>query len=295
MDRPVFPRSAYKMLQALPLIETGAADAYGLANHQLALACASHNSEPGHVDAVTDWLETIGCMPDHLACGAHRPYHLPSADALLLGGDDPDQRHNNCSGKHSGFLTVARHLGVYPEGYHPVQRHAIGAICDMTGISEGDMTVGIDGCSAPALAFPLTGMARALARLSRPDVLPGARGDAARRLFTAVTKEPWYVAGTDRACTVLMQTAGGRASLKTGAEAVYTAVIPEKGLGIALKINDGNGRGSECAIASVLCQLGVLDPANPRVAKFANPVLKNVGGIEVGAIRPAPALAEFIV
>ncbi|MDX5359714.1 MAG: asparaginase [Alphaproteobacteria bacterium] len=302
VEAAVFPRSSYKMLQALPLIETGAADAFGVTDRELALACASHNGEPGHVEAVRAWLARIGCSEDDLACGAHRPYHEEAADDLIRQGRAPGRAHNNCSGKHAGFLTVCRHLGLPIAGYarpgHPVQRMARDAIAGMTGIAADAMVTGIDGCSAPALAFPLSGLARAFARIAAPETLAdGTRAAAVRRLYRAVTAEPWFVAGTGRACTVLMQAAEGRAALKTGAEGVFTAAIPARGgrpaLGLALKIADGATRASECAVAELLVRLGVVAADAEGVAGFRAPVVRSRAGEKAGAIRAAEVLSEL--
>ncbi|MCP1336611.1 asparaginase [Futiania mangrovi] len=298
----VFPRSSYKMLQALPLIETGAADAFGVTDRELALACASHNGEPGHVEAVRGWLARIGCSEDDLACGAHRPYHEGSTDDLVRQGHAPRRAHNNCSGKHAGFLTVCRHLGLPIAGYarpdHPVQRMACDAIAGMTGIAADAMVNGIDGCSAPALAFPLSGLARAFAGIAAPETLAdGTRAAAVLRLYRAVTGEPWFVAGTGRSCTVLMQAAEGRAALKTGAEGVFTAAIPagdgRPALGVAVKIADGATRASECVISELLVRLGVVTADTEGVADFRTPAIRSRAGEEAGAIRAAEALSHL--
>ena len=286
----MFPRSAYKMLQALPLVESGAAEAFQLTNKELALACASHSSEPRHIDAVRAWLGKINCNETDLACGGHRPSHEESADQAVRDGISLGQVYNNCSGKHTGFLTMARHLDVPINGYeqvdHPVQQGAIAAISEMSDVRPQDMVVGVDGCSAPALAMPLASLARAYARLADPDALGEARGQAARTLFHAATNEPFYVAGSEQASKLLMEQAKGRASVKTGAEAVFTAVIPDQKIGIALKIDDGSSRASECLIAALLVRLGIIEAEAPEVRTFLNPTLRNRAGLDVGEIRP---------
>ena len=296
VERPVFARSALKMLQALPLVETGAADAYGVSDRELALACASHSGEAFHVETVAAWLERIDCDETCLACGPHMPNNEAATRALIREGRAPTRLHNNCSGKHTGFLTVARHLGVDPAGYerpdHPVQRHALGAIAEMCGLDVASMPVGIDGCTAPAAATPLSALATAMARIADPSGLSPARAEAATRLYAAVRANPLYVAGTGRVCTAIIEAAGGVASVKTGAEGAFIAVLGELGLGIALKIDDGAGRGAETVIAAVLAALGVVDRETPSIAALADAKVVDTTGRTVGARRPSPWLAS---
>jgi L-asparaginase II len=295
VERPVFARSALKMLQALPLVETGAAEAFDVAPRDLALACASHGGEPFHIEAVAAWLDRIGCDEGDLACGAHAPANEAAARALLLAGGAPTRLHNNCSGKHTGFLTVARHLGVDTRGYeqpdHPVQRLALGAIAEMSGLDAAAMPVGIDGCTAPAAATPLRALATGMARIADPSGLSPARAEAARQLYAAVRAAPLYVAGTGRACSALIEAAGGAASVKTGAEGAYVAVLGELGLGVAVKIDDGAGRASETVIAAILAALGVVDRTDPAIAALAEARVLDTTGRVVGARRPSAWLA----
>jgi L-asparaginase II len=295
VERLVFARSALKMLQAIPLVETGAADAFGVSDPELALACASHSGEAFHVDAVAAWLKRIDCDETCLACGAHMPGAEPASRALIRGGRAPTRLHNNCSGKHTGFLTVARHLGVDIAGYerpdHPVQRHALGAIAEMCGLDAATMPIGIDGCTAPAAATPLHALATAMARIADPSGLTPARAEAARRLYTAVRENPLYVAGTGRACTAIIEAAGGAASVKTGAEGAYVAVLGDLGLGVALKIDDGAGRGAETVIAAILASLGVVNHTHPAVAALVDAKVLDTTGRTVGVRRPSPWLA----
>lgn len=250
-DRLTHPRSAVKPLQALPLVETGAADAFELGPVQLALACASHNGEPGHVAAVDAWLARIGCSADDLECGveqAHRELD-PAATASW----------NNCSGKHAGFLTVARHLGVDPAGYirpdHPVQELVRAALAETTRTALDPAEAGIDGCGIPVHPMPLHAIATAAAGFGTPSEWPEGRADAARRLAEAMVAEPWFVAGTGRLCTDLLAAAGGDVVVKVGAEGVQLAAIPRLGLGIALKAEDGSRPASEVALGHVLAEV----------------------------------------
>lgn len=295
VERPIFARSALKMFQALPLVETGAAEAYGLGDAELALACASHSGEAAHVETVGRWLAQIGCDETCLACGAHMPTNEAASRALIVAGKSPTRLHNNCSGKHTGFLTVARHLGVEVEGYerpdHPVQRLALAAMAEMAGIAPASMRVAVDGCAAPAAAFPLAGLARAVANIADPSRLPPERATAARRLDAAVKAEPLMVAGTGRACTTIIRAAKGAASVKTGAEGVFVAALTDLGLGVALKVDDGAGRAAETLIAALLAELGIVPADDPAIVALAEAPVLNTRGKVVGARRAADWIA----
>ena len=287
----VLPRSSSKMLQALPLLESGAARAYGLGAEQLALACASHNGAAIHTSRVKAWLQHIGCTDDDFRCGAQDPTDLPARDALIRAGEKPCQMHNNCSGKHSGFLTLNKHLGGNPEYVapdHPVQLACKAAFEEVT--AQASPGYGIDGCSAPNFATTLHGMARAMAFFAAARPGQGARADAAAQLRDAMATYPELVAGEGRACTELMRAMGGRVALKTGAEAFFIAIIPQLKMGVALKVVDGGTRGAECAIAAILVKLGVLEANHPATLKRMNAPIRNWNGLETGMIRPAAAL-----
>jgi L-asparaginase II len=295
--KAVFPRSAFKSLQALPLVETGAADAFKVTDEHLALACASHSGEPMHVERVEAWLGRIDCREGDLACGPHLPFHEPTAHAMLRAGERPCKVHNNCSGKHTGFLTVARHLKIATQGYerpdHPVQMLAREAIASLCGIDANRMTVGIDGCAAPNYAIPLTHLAQGMARLGDTAKLDATRAQAAKRIVAAWKAHPLLVSGTGRACADLIEGARGRAVVKTGAEAVFMAVLPDQGLGVALKIDDGGTRAAETTMAKILTLLDVADEALPQIAKHLNPPIKNWRGDVVGERRTTAALAKI--
>lgn len=257
-DRLTHARSAVKPLQALPLVETGAAAAYGLSEVELALACASHSGEPAHVAAVEAWLARIGCRAEDLECGIQEGrVATPSA--------------NNCSGKHTGFLTVARHLDVPTSGYidrhHPVQRRVTAALADASGERIDPADAGIDGCGIPVHPLPLRSIAVAGARFGAPpDGWPPDRRDAARLLAAAMTAQPWYVAGTDRTDTELMVAAGDDLLVKVGAQGVQLAAIPSAGIGIAVKVEDGDVHASEVALAHAIAA------AAPDLAERLEPV-----------------------
>jgi L-asparaginase II len=290
VEAPVYARSAVKGLQALPLIETGAADRWNLDDAELAIACASHNGEKRHVDTVLRWLGRMGFSPADLECGSHAPYDEPSAQALLRTGERPGPAHNNCSGKHAGFLATARHKSEPASGYiradHPVQRRVTRALGEMCGTDLSRAPVGIDGCGIPTIGIPLEKLALGMARLADPAKLPAERRAAAERIRRAVAAEPFMVGGTGSFCTEVMQQLKARAFVKTGAEGVFCAALPEEGLGVALKAADGASRASEAAMAHLLDRFGVLDEAaRGALERRLHPAIFNRAGRLVGAIR----------
>ena len=287
----VYPRSSLKPVQALPLIESGAAEHFGLTDEHIALACASHSGEPMHTERVAAWLERIGLSESDLACGPHPPRYDPVWRAMLARGETPTPIHNNCSGKHAGFLTVARHWDVATRGYervdHPVQQAVATALRALSGTDE--LAWGIDGCAAPNFVLPLVRFGQALGRLSMPDTLDPTRAPAARRIVSSMIAHPELMSGTDRACARIIRACAGKAAVKTGAEGVYAGIVPPLGLGIVIKIDDGAGRAAEVAIASVLHSLGVLvDSAGLLAAPISN-----TRGDRVGERRPAAPLSNL--
>lgn len=286
----VLPRSSSKMLQALPLIESGAAAAFGLSQAQLALSCASHNGAKIHTDRVSAWLAQLGLTDADFRCGPQEPADIDARDGLIRAAASPCQMHNNCSGKHSGFLTLSKHLGGdadYNALDHPVQKACLSAFEEVT--EETSPGYGIDGCSAPNHASTLHGMARAMAFFAAAETGQGRRADAAVQLREAMTAYPELVAGEGRACTELMRAMNGRVAIKTGAEGFFVAILPEKKLGVALKIQDGTTRGAECAIAQILVDLGVLAPDHPATVKYLNAPILNRRGVDTGRIRAGAA------
>jgi L-asparaginase II len=280
------------MIQALPLLESGAAAAAGLTDRQLALACASHQGAAVHTQAVTAWLADLGLAEPDLRCGAHLPNDPDARKALICSDTAPCQIHNNCSGKHAGFLTLTRHLRAGPEYVdpaHPVQLAVRAAFEEVT--SETSPGFGIDGCSAPNFATTVAGLARAMAFFAAADPVGNRREAAAARLARAMMAYPEMVAGEGRACTDLMRAMGGRVAVKTGAEAVFVAILPEQRLGIALKIMDGATRASEAAIVALLVKLGALAPKHPVVAQYLDGPQKNWRGLVTSELRLAPGFA----
>ena len=291
---PIFPRSAVKALQALPLVESGAAARYRLDDEELALACASHSGEPAHVAGVERMLAKANLTPQALACGVHWPLSQAAAIALARSGA-PSVLHNNCSGKHAGFLCVACALGVDHADYwrpgHRVQREVHAVLEALSGVTLTPESCAIDGCSVPTWAIPLQNLALAFARFGTGHGVSPERANAAARLRQACAGKPWFVAGTGRFCTELIGLFGARVYLKTGAEGVCCGALPERGLGIAIKCDDGAGRAAEAVMAALLARLMPLAEAEREaLARFSHPVLRNWNGIEVGALRPSAAI-----
>jgi len=289
---PVYPRSANKAIQALPLIESGAAGAFGLGDVELALACASHSGEPEHVAAVRAWLKKIGLGEGDLECGSQWPLHEASMHAMVARGERPGALHNNCSGKHSGMLTTARHLREPTRGYvardHAVQRRVIQALGEMAGLDLEKAPVGIDGCGIPTVALPLSNLALAMARFAEPAALPPARASACRRLAAAMRRQPLMIAGHGRLDSALIEASQGRILSKGGAEGVQVAMLPGRGIGIAIKALDGATRAREVALGAVLDWLGVADDAlRTKLAGFFAPTITSRRGLTVGKVVTA--------
>mgnify|MGYP001424130381 CR=1 FL=1 len=289
-DKVVYPRSTIKPVQALVLIETGAADAFGVSDAELALASASHAGTPEHVSTVSNWLERIGLGPDDLECGGHEPLDPEAAKGLVRSGEAFGPVHNNCSGKHAGFLTTATHLGEpvagYTESGHPVQEQLRILLAEMSGADLTRAPEGTDGCGIPVFGIPLGAVALAMARMADPGDLADGRAAAAKRIISAMMAHPFLVAGPDRFDTLAMEAAAGRFAVKTGAEGMYGAILPEPGLGVALKIDDGAKRASQVAMAAVLEHLGVLDDNAARALKpFLEAPVMNAPEDHVGQIR----------
>lgn len=295
VEAPVFPRSAVKAIQALPLVESGAADALGLADDEIALACASHSGEPAHTELARAMLKKAGLDETALECGVHPPRNQEAAAALARSGVAPSALHNNCSGKHAGFLCTCRHAGYDHRGYvaygHPVQELVREAMQSVTGAPHAVDMCGTDGCSIPTYAVPLKSLAAGFARMATGAGLAPERAKAAKRILAACTANAYFVAGTGRLDTKIMELASGRIFVKTGAEGVYCGAVPELGLGIALKCDDGAGRASEAMIAAALAKVLGSDPLRARLASLADYPLFNWRGITVGRIRPAGPLA----
>ncbi|MDM9626748.1 asparaginase [Rhizobium sp. S152] len=296
VDAGVFPRSACKAMQALPLVEGGAADAYGFGNRELALACSSHNGEEEHVALAASMLARAGRDVETLECGAHWSSSQKVLIRQVRSMDKPTALHNNCSGKHAGFVCTCCHGGIDPKGYvgydHPLQQEIRGAMENLTGAVLGHDNCGTDGCSIPTYAVPLRGLAHGFAKMATGAGLEPLRAKASRRLIEACMAEPFYVAGTGRACTALMQVAPGRIFAKTGAEGVFCAAVPEQGIAIALKCDDGHSRAAEVMVAATLARFFEKDSEiRAALEAMATVSMRNWNGIHVGDVRAAAVLA----
>ena len=308
IDRPIFPRSACKLLQALPLVANGAADALSLSDEELALACASHGGEARHVATAAALLAKAGLDAAALECGTHWPSHDGALKLLARSGAEPGPLHNNCSGKHAGFVCVgclmARAAGREPaefvRGYlrpdHPVMREVTAALAAATGADLARAPVGTDGCSIPTFAIPLRQLAHGFARVGTGVGLSAEHGRAARRLRQAVARAPFFVAGNGRFDTRVMERLGERVFCKVGAEGVYCAALPEAGLGVAIKIDDGNNsRACEVVMAAVIEARVRLDDAERAFMRGLSDLpLVNWNRIEVGRLQASAALRQAL-
>lgn len=295
-DTAVFPRSACKAMQGLPLMESGAADAYGFGNRELALACSSHSGEPEHVELAAKMLAAAGLDVSALECGAHWSSDQKTLIGQARSLEAPTALHNNCSGKHSGFICACCHSGTEVKGYvgyeHPLQQEIRGTMESLTGAILARDNCGVDGCSIPTYAVPLKGLAHGFAKMATGVDLGPERARASKRLIEACMAEPFYVAGTKRACTRLMKTAPGRIFAKTGAEGVFCAAIPEKGIAIALKCEDGATRAAEAMVAATLARFFRDEPElHAALMAQANHSMHNWNGIHVGDVRVTDAFA----
>lgn len=305
IDRPVFPRSAIKVLQALPLVASGAADALQLTDEELALACASHGGEEAHARTAAAMLAKAGVDVTVLECGAHWPYQDAALRRMAQRGEEPTALNNNCSGKHSGFVCLGCQLNGGPQGLrgflsgyvkpeHPVMREVSAALQAATGWDLSRSARGTDGCSIPTHAVPLRNLALAFARVATGQGLSADHARAALRLRQAVARAPFFVGGTGRYDTRVMERLGERVFCKVGAEGVHCAALPELGLGIAIKMDDGNNaRACEVVLSALLARLLPLDEADGAFVRgLADLTLRNWNGIEVGRLAAAPTLAR---
>lgn len=289
----VYPRSAIKSLQALPLIESGAADAFGYKDSEIALACASHTGTVRHTSIASGMLSAAGLSERDLGCGAHSPLGAKAAKDLWRSGGEPTQLHNNCSGKHAGMLATARHLGQPIEGYwqadHPMQKRVHEILCELSGLELGSNVMGLDGCSLPNWAMPLETMATIFASLVTGTGKAAPHAEAFTRIMNACWKEPELVAGPGRADSIAMGHFPGRIFIKTGAEGVYCGGFPRLGIGFAVKIDDGTTR------ASAGTAMAIVERLIPEARDLMHRTIqKSWRGLKIGTIRTAPALTSAL-
>ena len=292
---PTFLRSAAKPFQAIPLIDDGVADRFGITDEELALCCASHNSEAYQVEKVRELLSRVGCAEADLACGPHRALSRELALPDDAGKREPRYAEvpptpiaSNCSGKHTGMLALARHHGWETRGYHlaghPVQDRCKGEVARWAGLRAADLGEAVDGCGVLCFRLPLQRVAAAFARLGTGT------GSAERAIVRAMTTHPELVAGRGRFCTALMGAYPGRVLAKVGAEGVYGAILLDRGLGVALKVEDGHSWAAVAAVLAVLAALELEPSPEQALRQFAQMTLANTRGETVGALRAAGSL-----
>lgn len=292
IERPIFPRSAIKSMQALAIFSAHADEKFHPSEEELALACASHHGEEVHTQAVSRFLERMGLGVDDLECGAHQPTNAGAREALRAAGRKPSALHNNCSGKHSGMLSVALTMGVDTHGYverdHPVQRRVREAVETVIGEPLSEDRCGTDGCSIPTFAAPLRAFAFGFARMATGQGLSPDAAAAARRLFDAATRHPHLVSGTGHPDEAIMTAFQGRVMQKVGAEAVQCGAIRDKGWGYAIKCDDGNVAASQAMLAAVLLNSADPDAAQRKVLEgLKHQPIRNVRSMVVGEMRAA--------
>ncbi|HWJ87675.1 MAG TPA: asparaginase [Pelagibacterium sp.] len=289
----IFPRSAIKAMQALPILATGADTQFGLGAPALALACASHNGEPAHTELAAAMLAALDLDETALECGAHPPLDPAARKALFAAGGKPTALHNSCSGKHSGMLALARALGVETKGYsrrdHPVQQRVRSAIEEVIGQPLTEGKCGTDGCSIPTWAAPISAFATGFARMASGEGLAAQTAADASRIFEAATSHPFLVGGTGSFDTEAMEAFGGRLMLKFGADGVYCGALRDSGIGFALKCDDGNVPAATAMVAALLLAIASPDAAQTELLeRRARWPLRSWVGAEVGHIEATP-------
>ncbi len=280
-------RSCAKPFQSMAFVESGKLDELGWESDELALACGSHGGEPEHVELARAMLESVGLEEGDLACGPHEPLTRRGQRWLQQEGMAPTRLHNNCSGKHAAMLAFSHQSGWPTLGYegvcHPVQQHALERVSLWSDVPVQRIVQAVDGCGVVAFGLPLQSMALAFARLGsaarRGDEVPA-------RIVSAMTSHPFLVGGTDRFDTVLMEETDGRVLAKVGAEGVHTIAVPDAGLALAVKVEDGASRAQYPAALTLLQWLGVLPTElPPRLAHFLRTPTFNTRGVQVGEVR----------
>jgi L-asparaginase II len=285
IDRLIYARSALKPIQALALIESGAARNYHLTAEEIALACASHNGEDRHVQLIKQWCDKVEIPLSALECGLHSPMSREAATNLARQGLKPTLAHNACSGKHASFLTLAKYLNYSLENYvhkdHPTQQYINKIIAEVCQINLDETPFGIDGCHVPVLGIPLKALASAMAKLARPRKLRASLKKAAENIVAAMQTHPFLLAGTGRFCTDINEITNGKVIVKMGAEGVFTGLVPSEGWGIALKIDDGHAKAAEIAMITLLEHLKVISITG-KLTAYAQPLIKNWSKEKVG-------------
>lgn len=298
-DLVSFLRSTAKPLQAVPFLESGAAEA--VSDRDVALACASHVGTDEHVEAVADFQSRVQVAEADVRCGSHKPYDPDTVEVLIRRGEQATPNRHNCSGKHTAMLATARHMGEplssYLETNHPVQRRIQRAIGALSGIELTPSMIATDGCSAPNFALPLCGTATAFARLADPSSLSTERSNALGRIYRAMTNHAKYVAGEDRFDTLVMEATPGSVLAKSGAEGNLGMALrldSGRALGIAVKIADGDlkARAKPLVAIEILDQLGALgETTKEKLTDAVGQVVTSHRGQQVGVLEAKFELA----
>ncbi len=291
IDALVFPRSALKPLQAIPLIESGAAERFSLSDREIALGCASHNAESAHRNVLAAWMDRVALNPQMLECGESLPFHTATAHQWLREGGEPSRLLHNCSGKHTAMMTLAQHLGVSVTGYadysHPTQQAWMAVLSELADTDAAALPWDRDGCGLPALALPLRLFAQVLSGFCNSAKQPPPRKQAMSRILDAMHTHPDMVAGVGRCCTAAMKVHDDLV-VKTGAEGVFAAIAPGAGMAVALKIDDGATRAADAALGAVLLKLGVLSSAQyESLRPWFAPHIINSQSLVVGKLAPS--------
>lgn len=295
IDSPIYPRSSVKAMQAIVMMESGAADAFDFSDEEIALACSSHGGEVQHIGMVQSMLHKMGLTKELIKCGPSWPMSIEAGRHLAMEGEAPNVLHNCCSGKHAGFLAHLKHNKINPTGYtetdHPLQKEIKAIIEDLCEVDLDKAPVGIDGCAIPTWAIPLQNLALGFSKFAKPvGRVSETRAAVMMRITQAIFNAPFMVAGTDRYCTRMMQAFPGRVFAKVGAEGVFTSFVPEKGYGIAVKCDDGTYRGAEIILSAALVKLGVFSEdefIQAGIGDLLELPITNRNGLTVGVARPA--------
>jgi len=290
VQQPVFPRSSIKFLQSLNFVKSGALEHYNLDSRHVAMACASHNGEPDHVNIVNDWLSRLNLDLNDLECGAELPSHRATAFELMGDGKAPTRAHHNCSGKHLGMLSTCCHKELGTKNYrlyqHDVQRRWFEDMERLCSVRATSLPWGYDGCGIPSIAMPLHRLALGMARFADPSNLPAEDQDAVEIIGKAVTEHSYLIAGKERLCTALAQQLAPRVLAKVGADGVYAASIPERGLGVVVKVDDGSMKAVNVVLGAVLHLLGEIDEASHEaLQRYIAPTLTNSRGEAIGRME----------
>lgn len=283
-----FPRSSLKPFQAIPLVESGAADAAGLTQEHIALACASHSAEDFQVALVRGWLERLGLAETALVCGPDMPRSQADQAAVWRSGGDRSRVYHNCSGKHCGFLTLTKHLGApigsYNDVAHPAQKLFLEAFSELIGEDAAKLPRGVDGCGLPAFALPMAVMAKGAARWAAAKVASETRRAAIHRLQDAIRAFPDHLSGRGSSTGQIVRATQGRVLLKSGAEGYVVGFVPDQGLGITVKLADGTSRAKMGVFAAILGRLGLVEAAESLAAAVEGEIRDSNGNV-VGAVK----------